>query len=148
MKQKFSTARLTLWISRGIAVILAGLVIFLPRLMEWYSSLRNLARMEHNAIVIAFYCCAVVCAGALWDLDKLLRNIIAGRVFIRENVKRIRRLQWYCALVALICLPVAILYLPISFMVVIMTFLSLVVSVVAQVMGAAVDIREENDLTI
>ena len=38
--------------------------------------------------------------------------------------------------------------MPLLFMVIIMGFLALVVSVVANVIAAAVEIREENDMTI
>ena len=69
-------------------------------------------------------------------------------MFVRKNVRHIRAVQWCCGLVSLVCLPAACCYLPLVFMVIIMAFLCLVVSVVAQIMAAAVEIREENDLTI
>ena len=81
-------------------------------------------------------------------MDKLLRNILAGEVFVRDNVRGIRRIQLCCGIISLICLPAALSYLPLTFMVIIMAFLFLVVWVVAQVMDAAVTIREENELTI
>ena len=73
---------------------------------------------------------------------------VAEQVFIRDNVRRIRRIQWCCCAVSLICVPASLAYLPLIFLVIIMAFLSLTVSVVASVMDAAVAIREENDLTI
>jgi hypothetical protein len=76
------------------------------------------------------------------------KSKLAGDVFIPNNVRRISRLRWCCLLVSLICLPATFFYLPLLFMVVIMGFLGLVVSVVANVMAAAVEIREENDMTI
>jgi hypothetical protein len=81
-------------------------------------------------------------------MEKLLQSILSQSVFTAENVKRIRRIRWCCAGVSLICLPAAFIYLPLFFLVIIMGFLSLVVHVVAQVMAAAVALREENDLTI
>ena len=81
-------------------------------------------------------------------MEKLLQSILAQSVFTPENVTRIRRIRWCCAGVSLICLPATLLYLPLLFMVVIMGFLGLVVSVVANVMAAAVESREENDMTI
>ena len=82
------------------------------------------------------------------EIDGLLRNILKEQVFLRENVRRIRIVQWCCGIVGLICIPAACCYYPLIFLVVIMGFLSLVVSVVTSVMEAAVAIREENDLTI
>ena len=143
-----TTTRAALWLNRGIAALLALLLPALPFLLKWYSSLRPLTSGERLAISIAFYCCAVVTALALWNLDKLLRNILAGQVFVLKNVRCIQTVQWCCALISLICLPAAFVYLPLWFMVIIMAFLALVVCVVSQVMKAAVAIREENDLTI
>ena len=97
---------------------------------------------------MAFYCCAVFVFAALWNMDRLLTAILAEKVFIRKNVTRIRRIQWCCGLVSLICIPATFAYLPLIFMVVIMAFLCLTVCVVTRVMDAAVAIREENDLTI
>ena len=142
------SAKLTLWVNRLIGLILAVLLFALPGLLRWYGTVRPLGDGAENAIRIAFYCCSVVVALALWDLDRLLRNILKEQVFVRRNVGCIRRIRWYCLAVALICLPAAFFYPPLVFMVVIMTFLTLVVSVVGSVMNAAVAIREENDLTI
>ena len=83
-----------------------------------------------------------------WNLDRILRNILASRVFIRENVAMIRRIRWYCVAVSLICLPASWFYPPLIFVVVIMGFLALVVSVLGSIMDTAVEIWEENALTI
>ena len=146
MKQ--SVTRITLWVNRCIFVLLVALLPALPFLLNWYGTVRQLSSLEYWAIMIAFYICAVITAVALWKLEQLLRNILAGQVFIRKNVRHIRTVQWCCGLVSLVCLPAACCYLPLVFMVIIMAFLCLVVSVVAQIMAAAVEIREENDLTI
>lgn len=146
MKQ--TVTRITLWVNRCIFVLLVALLPALPFLLNWYGTVRQLSSLEYWAIMIAFYICAVITAVALWKLEQLLRNILAGQVFIRKNVRHIRTVQWCCGLVSLVCLPAACCYLPLVFMVIIMAFLCLVVSVVAQIMAAAVEIREENDLTI
>lgn len=146
MKQ--TVTRITLWVNRCIFFLLVALLPALPFLLNWYSTVRQLSSLEYWAIMIAFYICAVITAVALWKLEQLLRNILAGQVFVRKNVRHIRTVQWCCGLVSLVCLPAACCYLPLVFMVIIMAFLCLVVSVVAQIMAAAVEIREENDLTI
>ncbi len=148
MKENNISARVTLCAGRLIGVIMLVLVFAMPALLDWYSTVRSLSEEERWAILCAFYCCALVTAGALWQLEGLLKNILRQQVFVRDNVRRIRGIQWCCALVSLICLPAAMKYYPLIFVVVIMAFLCLVVSVVAQVMDAAVTIREENDLTV
>ena len=148
MKNITLTSKITLWVNRLIALIVAGLIPGLPFLLRWYYNFRHLTKWEHWAILIAFYCCTVLVAIALYNMDHLLRNIIENIVFTFENVRHISRVRWCCGGVSLICLPAALIYYPLCFMVIIMAFLCLVVSVVVQVMAAAVFIREENDLTI
>ena len=140
--------KIVLWVNRFIMLLLVALVPSLPFILSWYSHIRILTAVEYFAILITFYICAVIAGVALWKVDQLLRNIIRNQVFIRKNVKHIRCIQWCCALVSLVCIPAAVFYLPLIFMVVIMAFLSLIISVVVKTMDAAVEIREENDLTI
>lgn len=142
------SAKLTLRLGRILALALLVLVCTMPRLLDWYQDLRPLGQHGAAAIIIAFYCCAPVVALALWNLDRLLRNILNEQVFVAKNVRAISNVRWCCLAVCLICLPAAFFYPPLVFMVVIMAFLTLVVSVLASVMDAAVSIREENDLTI
>ena len=148
MKNSFRTVNLTLWINRLVILTVVVLMFTLPTILQWYQQYRVLLKTEQTALTAAFYCCSVVVLFALWQLDTLLRNIRAGEVFIRDNVRLIRRVQWCCAATALICVPATVCYYPLVFMTVVMGFLSLVVCVVTQVMDAAVTIREENDLTI
>ena len=148
MSRNQTVTRITLWCNRAVALLVALLLPTLPYILRWYSTLRTLTGAEHWAILIAFYCCAIATALALWNVDTLLRNILAGQVFTGKNVSCIRLIRWCCALISLLCLPAAFIYLPLIFMVLIMGFLSLVVTVLVRVMSAAVEIREENDLTI
>ena len=147
MRLKIS-ATVTLWVNRFIFVAVVAMVVSLPWLMDLYIQARPLDSNAQKAIFIAFYACTPVVLFALWNIEWLVRRILAGDVFISNNVRRISRLRWCCLLVSLICLPATFFYLPLLFMVVIMGFLGLVVSVVANVMAAAVEIREENDMTI
>jgi len=148
MKKTFDSVNVTLWANRLVALLMAVLLFTLPAILDWYCLYRVLTSLERIALTTAFYCCAVVVAIALWNMEKLLLAIRAGEVFTRENVRRIRAVQWCCGGTGLICTPAAFCYYPLVFMVIIMAFLFLVVSVVCQVMSAAVTIREENDLTI
>ena len=148
MKAKFDLTLFTLWINRFIAVIVGVLLFTLPKLLNWYSSFRFLTELEHTALLVAFYLCAVFVLVALWQMDRLLCCILRREVFIHQNVRRIRVVQWCCAAISLICLPTAFIYYPLIFLVAIMGFLCLVISVVCRVMDTAVSIREENDLTV
>ena len=148
MKSHKTLTKITLWVNRGVAVLLLGLLFTLPAILDWYTGFRFLTEGEQLGITIAFYCCVVIIGWALWNMDSLLRHILADQVFIRGNVRAIRHIQWCCGLVSLITAMTCFAYLPLIFLAVIMAFLCLVVSVLVRVMDAAVTLREENDLTI
>ena len=145
---KNRSAALTLWANRLLMLTVVGLACVLPRLLRWYNRIRPLDADTNMALLIAFYLCVPIALYALYNLEKLLRNILAGEVFIRENVHMIRRVCGCCLLVSCICLPAACYYAPLIFLCVIMAFLCPVVNVVRYAFDAAVTIREENDLTI
>ena len=146
-KEKMA-CKVTLWVGRIVGVALVGLVFFLPAILQWYAGFRFLTKWDQTVITVAFYCCTVVIGWALWGLDGILRRILRGEVFVRQNVRAIRQIQWCCALVGVITGLTCFAYLPLVFLAVIMGFLFLVVDVVGRVMDAAVSLREENDLTI
>ena len=148
MKEKPNSTHLTLWANRLIALILAVLLFALPAILDWYCTVRDLGPQERTAITAAFYVCAVIVFFALWQMEKLLKNLLNRQVFLRENVSRVRRIRWCCAGVSLVCLPAALIYYPLAFLVIIMAFLCLVITVVCRVLDEAVSLREENDLTI
>ena len=100
------------------------------------------------AILVGFYLCTPAVLYAQWCIEQLVRNILKEEVFVLANVRCIRRIRWCCAWVSLVCLGAGMLYPPLLFLTVIMAFLALVVSVVKNVMAAAVELREENDLTV
>ena len=148
MNPKNRSAALTLWANRILMVTVAALAFAMPRLLTWYNRIRILDDRQNLALLIAFYLCVPIALFALYNLEKLLRNITAGEVFIRPNVRFIRRVCGCCLLVSCICLPASLCYAPLIFFCIVMAFLCPVVNVVRYVFDAAVTIREENDLTI
>ena len=144
-----SVTKATLAVNRLLAVVMAALLFALPPMLDWYVQIRPITRESARlAILMGFYGCALAVFPALWNLDVLLRNILKRQIFIRRNVTAIRHVRWYCLAVSAICLPAAFFYQPLIFMVIIMFFLTLILSVLGEVMAAAVEIREENDLTV
>lgn len=148
MSRNVTVTQVTLWVNRFICLLLALFVAVLPVLLRWYAGFRPLIDSARYAILLAFYPCAISAALALFHMDRLLVTILAGQIFIRKNVSRIRTIRWCCAAISLVCLPATFFYMPLGFMVMIMAFLALVITVLVRVMTAAVEIREENDLTI
>ena len=138
----------TLWLNRLVICIMALLCFTLYDLLVWYSHVRGLAWQICTAILVGFYLCTPAVFYALWCIEKLLSNILREAVFVMDNVRFIRRIRWCCAAVSAICLVTGMVYPPLIFLAVIMAFLAMVVSVVKNVMAAAVELREENDLTV
>ena len=148
MNQPSRSVRFTFYVNR---FVFAGIIVLLflePRLLEIYCHYRYLSLNEQLSVTIAFYPCAAAALAALWHLDRMLRNILNEQVFIPENVTHIRWVRLCCACVSLFCIAPSFFYPPMIFLVIIMGFLFLVVTVVCQVFKAAIEIREENDLTI
>ena len=137
-----------LWCNRAVMLAVVALVPVMPVLLRWYNTVRILSVQQNTALLVGFYCCAPVVLLALWQLEKLLRNIRREQVFIWENVRYIRRVGICCAVVSALCLAAAFFYPPLVFLAVIMAFLWPVLNVVRQVLRAAIEIREENELTI
>ena len=148
METKTRSIILTLWINRLLMTTVAVLAFAMPGILRWYNHIRILDDAQNLALLIAFYLCVPIALFALYNLEKLLRNIAAGDVFLRGNVQLIRRVCICCLLVSGICLPAAYFYAPLIFFCIVMAFLCPVVNVVRCVFDAAVTIREENDLTI
>ena len=101
----------------------------------------------------AFYPCAVFGYIALYSLMRLLFNIRKEDIFITRNVTYLRCISWCCFAVALITLVVGVLHfnpftIPFLMVAVAAGFVGLMLRVVKNVMQAAVEIREENELTI
>lgn len=142
------SAKITLWCTRLLALAAGVMVFAFPAVLRWYQGVRNLSDAAAVAVTVGFYLCVPVALYALWSMDRLVRNLLEKQVFVMDNVRYIRRIRWCCAGVSGLCVVPACFYQPLILMVVIMAFLALVVSLVKNIMAAAVELREENDLTI
>lgn len=147
MDSKLS-AKFTLWCSRIIALAVIILIFAFPKLLDWYQSFRPLGLHGAAAVYFGFYLCVPIVLYALWCVDRIILNLLKEEIFVLANVRFVRRIRWCCAGVSAICIPAACFYQPLVFMVVIMAFLALIVSLVKNILAAAVELREENDLTI
>lgn len=143
------SARVTLWCSRAVGVIMLALMAALSVVVEQYHlHFRPLLGSERACIIWGFYACALPVLGALGCMDKLLRNILRGELFTAQNVRLVRFVRWCCLAVSIICFAAAFGFPALFFLSLIMAFLFLAVTVVGQLLKAAVALREENDLTV
>lgn len=148
MKKGTRACSVCLWATRLVLALLVALCFWMPRGVALFARLRPLHDDARQAILIGYYLCMAPNSLALLALESLLRRTRRGEVFLRQNVRLLRRLIWYCAATAVICLVCARFYLPLLFLVVVLAFLCLVIGVVAQVIDQATALREEHDLTV
>lgn len=162
MWNKNKSIMLTQLIVRACYVFLAVAAIGVPILLKSGGYRQLWISIESDDYVI-YSLFAVVPAGyaALICLDKLLINVKKEMVFNEKNVKLLRIISWACfyagfvgvtlfsiifiqtSYLAVTLFPLAILALAIAEM-----FMGLVVRVVKNVFEAAIEIKEENELTI
>ena len=142
------SANLTLWANRCVFSLLLVLIFGMPAMLEWYQGFRPLGLHGAAAVFFGFYLCVIPVGLALWKMETLLKNILSGQVFICQNVRLIRSVRNCSLAVSVVCGGAGCFYQPLLFLWVIMGFLSLVLSVVKNVIAGAVELREENDLTV
>lgn len=129
----------------GLCILAAvGAAIALPWLVRWYISWET----GRTAVLVAYYACLPFALTALVCLWKLLRNILAERVFQPSNSRLMAVVSWCCVGVALVTLAAFRWYPPLIFITLSMAFLFLIVRVVRNCFIAATALKEENDLTV
>ena len=149
------SATLSIVVCFVFAAILTFAVFFGPFGMElWLTLYRGFSKdgeALQNLIKI-FKCCfypsAVFAYLTLYCLIKLLFNIKKQEIFISRNVTYLRVISWCCFAVALITLIGGFFYIPFLLIAVAAAFVGLMLRVVKNVMQNAVEIKEENELTI
>lgn len=140
---------------------LAGLVVLfwlLPK-SAWMSAsdVTVISRVNMTAITLT----ALAPAGyiALAFIDKLLSNVKKERIFDLSTIRCLDVITWCCVFASLICITSFIiafvkfgLYIPtlFSFLAIALgaMFMALILNVIKKVFQKAIELKEENDLTI
>lgn len=104
--------------------------------------------LKYIGFVGSFYPCAFLGIVAVISLIKILFRIKNGNPFCKENVKSLKLISWCCFIVALITCLGSLLYLPLAIITVAAGFFGLILRVVKNVIQSAVELKNENDLTI
>ncbi len=136
------------------AVLAAGLFVGPWAVKMWFQLYRgwaeNTEAMDRMLTLFkaCFYPCSCLGFVTLYSLIRLLLNIKKDAIFIIPNVKYLRRISWCCIVVSLITLVAGALYIPYVFVSVAAGFMGLMLRGVKNVMENAVQLKEENELTI
>lgn len=161
MWNKNRSILLTHVIVRACYVLLAAAIVGLPILLKGNFQPVNQLKWTADFIICSFF--AVVPAGyvALVCLDKILINVKREVVFSAKNVKLLRIISWACfyagligALTFAIMLIKMIPFVAFLFALANLTlaiaemFMGLVVRVVKNIFEKAIEIKDENELTI
>ena len=134
-------------------IILTICVFFGPFFAKlWFSVYRGWSQSIINDMItlfsVCFYPSSIFAYITLYSLLKLLFNIKKDEIFITANVKYLRIISWCCFVVFFITFIGGIFYIPFIFISVAAVFMGLMLHVVKNVMENAVEIKNENELTI
>lgn len=130
------------------AVVIAAAVM-LPLFVKLYlgDGYENMTAVK-TALFICLYGAAVPSLLISYLLLRILFNVRKNVVFDRVNVKYCRYISWCCFAVCAFFFALGF-FIPFSFVIAFAAgFIGLVVRVVKNLFNEAVDIKEENDLTV
>lgn len=155
MQKSKNSIYLSIVVLAAVSVLLAVLLILGPAIFELYMvSYRGFApkgealQLLKNVFGICFYSSAVFAVIILYALFRLLFNIKKGDVFIVGNVKCLKAVSWCCFAIATITVSGGIFYMPLIFVAMAGVFTGILLRVLKNVMQSAVELREDNELTI
>ena len=155
MVKNKTSVKISVGVCISLSVILFILVIFGNSVFELYmtayrgfSATGEALTMIKKTFGFCFYPSAVFAAVILYSLLKLLFNIKNEKIFITQNVKYLRTVSWCCFAIAIITLIGGFFYMPFIFVTAAGGFTGMLLRVLKNVMQSAVELREENDLTI
>lgn len=143
MYTPLKSAKVTLAITYLFCILLFAMMIFAPPVVRYFFIKRN-----ENIVLTSFYICTPAAWAALICIIRLMKKIIAGEIFIPQNVFAMRLLSWCCAFVALVCLIAGVFYAPLWAFCLGAAFMTLILRVLKNVLSLAMEMKNENELTI
>ena len=155
MWSKNKSILLTHFIVRACYFFLAAAIVGLPILLKSGFYEFDILGQIADYVLWPFYAVAPAGYVALVCLDKLLINVRKEVIFNEKNVKFLRIISWACFYAGLVGLISFTVILVMSFMFETLfilaigeMFMGLVVRVVKNIFEEAIEIKNENELTI
>jgi len=129
------------------AVVLAALCIASPwsRLFSVQLSYKSLNINWYTVTLVVF---AVPAYAAMWQLYRLLNNISHDRVFVPDNIRCLRIISWCCFGASAVFLASSFYSTSWVVLCAAAAFGGLILRVVKNVFSAAVELKDDQDLTI
>lgn len=155
MLNRKTSAFISLGICTAAAVLLIVWLFTFPRFFNWFYVIYHGLSAENaqtlkviKLVVPTFYCCAPFAGISLYMLIRLLLNIVKGKIFIKQNVTSLRFISYCCYACFVITVISGIRYFPLFIIAFSMAVVGTLLRVVQNIMHSAVEIKEENDLTV
>ena len=120
----------------------------LPQLLRLYITFSGKSQLSMRPLSITLWVCVIPAFLALIRLGRMLKNITFGRVFVGDNVSALRTISWCCYLVSLIFFCFTFYYVLGLLLAILAAFMGLILRVLKNVFEQAIELKEENDLTI
>lgn len=140
--------KLSLVITYVFMAALVAVVILLPWLVGLYVDYTGKNESLAKVIMAVCYICSPAAAVALLSLRRMLRNLTASAVFCESNVSMLRRLSWCCVFAGIVTLASGWLYLPFFLIGIAAVFFALILRILKNVFRSAIELKQENDMTI
>lgn len=148
MYSQNKSTKLTLFVTYIFYALLVWMMVACYPIAQWVIGPNERNVYATLAAVIAFYSCCPAAWIALFSITKILKNILNDKVFTRETVKILRTLSWCCAFVALVSFITFFFYKLFIVFSLGAGLMMLILRVLKNVMAKAVEIKEENELTV
>lgn len=139
-----TSAKITRIFTSMLSGLLLILMIFSKIIIGWF----NIPTDNSNYLLTAFYICCIPGWIALFNIFRIMNVVIKDDVFSAKIVSSIRVLSWCCIIVFLICFIMGLNYIPLLVFALGSIFMALILSVLKNVMKRAIEIKEENDMTV
>lgn len=148
MEKQNRSALLTLILVYVFGICLVLLAFTAPMLLRQYIRVTHRQESLFLPVATAFYAILPFAAATLLALDRLLRRILCGEVFVPANVAALRLISYMLCAAVVIFLVAGFFYGGFFILAAAAAFVVTVVRTVKNCFAAAVLIRDENELTI
>lgn len=128
-----------------------GIIITLPYALKWYINTLPYTSSENYFFMLGFlYFTGIVCLGLVNEIRKIFKTLNRRNPFMMDNVKSLNRVGWSCFIIAAAYILKIFLYNSVLTAIITMVFIiaGLFAIVLAEVFRQAIEVKEENDLTI
>ena len=140
------STKLTLFCTYIFCVLFAIMTVAFVPISKWLSYREP--SFNVTEVSIAFYICCPLGWVTLISIIRLLKNVLKDEVFTEETVKILRIMSWCCAIVCLVCFAAFLFFRLFIIFSICSGLMMLILRVLKNVMARAVEIKNENELTI